>query len=205
MGKIFQLLFSRRIHQSMSFDWMIRAKSKLNGCFRWSCCLGIMMGIGLSSITHANDLNNRQLNISGLLITRACELVSSEIDVDFGVISSPQIMNDMVPKQEFEISLINCPKANIRATFSGNTDSDHQLLLMSSGSTASGIGIRIYDEEDQVIVFGETPTSGTTGINGVVHKLRFKAQVAKLPNVESLRDIKEGTFSASATYEVIYD
>ncbi|ALH94760.1 hypothetical protein AOY20_03990 [Acinetobacter equi] len=164
-----------------------------------------MISVGVSSIVYANDLNNRQLNISGLIITRACELVTSEIDVDFGVISAPQIMNDMAPKEDFEISLNNCPKANIRAVFTGNTDSNHQLLNVTSSSTARGIGVRIYDEKDHIVTFGETPTSGTTGINGVVHTLRFKAQVAKLPEVESIRDIKEGTFSASATYEVIYD
>ncbi|WP_171264680.1 fimbrial protein [Acinetobacter sp. ANC 4558] len=167
----------------------------------WRHGISFILGLCVFSTSYAND---RIINISGLLVTKPCDLLTSEVDINFGVTNSPELMNDTAKRHDFIIRLNNCPSVNVRAKFIGNSTDNNQILNVSEDSTASGIGIRLYDERGHVVTFGED-TSSTIGVEGVVHILHFQAQVAKLQSIQSAGQIREGAFTATATYEVVYN
>lgn len=159
----------------------------------------ISLVLCIPSITYAND---KIINVVGLLITKPCEIEDTNIDVDFGIISQRDLMENLTENKSFDIKLINCPSNNIRARFTGTSTDNNQLLTFGSSSTARGAGIRLYDESGQPIIFGQE-TASTTGTGDIV--LKFNAQVTKLESTETLSDIVGGIFSATATYEIMYN
>ncbi|ALH95498.1 fimbrial protein [Acinetobacter equi] len=165
-----------------------------------SCGISLALGLCLSSTTQAND---RVINVVGLLVAKPCEIINTEIDVNFDAVNTPQLMSDSAPTKDFQIRLNNCPSSNIRTKFVGEGVDNNQLLGLSTGSTAQGVGIRLYDEQNRVIPIGQD-TVGVSGVPGVVHVLNFHAQVAKLSDATTA-DLVSGAFTATATYEVSYD
>lgn len=161
----------------------------------------LALGLFLSSTAFAND---RVINVFGLLATKPCELINSKIDIDFGSINPSEIMDNLTKAQDFEIQLDNCPSSNIQTKFVGDAIDNNQLLKISSSSAAKGIGIRLIDENNKLVIIGQN-TSATTGIAGAIHKMKFKAQVAKQQNIQSVSDITEGIFTVTATYEISYN
>jgi len=167
----------------------------------FSCGMSLALGLFCAPSTYAND---RIINVSGLILTRPCQMEENDVnvEVDFSLISPEDLMGNTTEKQDFEIKLTNCPAYNISTRFSGTATENNQVLVLASGSAASGAGIRIYEENGRPVIF-EQATSSVMGGRDVTFK--FSAQVTKLASVTSFRDIVAGAFSATATYEIIYN
>lgn len=154
----------------------------------------------LSSVSYAQE---NVINVTGLLVQKPCEILSPEIDVDFGQMSPTDILENNMRKHDFEIRLDSCPRS-IRTKFVGPSVSNNQILTTNASSDAYGVGIRLYKGDESPLVIGQDSTYTHEG-NSSLHVINFKAEVVKLDSVQSTSDVKAGHFSATATYEVSYD
>lgn len=151
-------------------------------------------------ILHAEE---NVINVYGLIIQKPCEIVPNDTtNVDFGNLSFDNILENNSSLKSFEVHLDSCPRL-INTKFIG-ANINNQILTIDSASTASGIGIQLYNEENIPIELNRD-YSFRNDTNDSLHILKFNAKVVPLDNVRRPEDLQPGTFSAVVTYEISYD
>lgn len=163
--------------------------------------------LGFSSIaTAAPNLTNSLVYIKGTVSNEPCVVQPNEIEVEFGDISNKDIIIGRKINRDFRINLIDCNLSAFQEysiQFDGIATENNQLLSLSSTSVGSGVGIRIFDDQDRPITFG-TPTAKIRPLTQD-NFLEFKATLQKRSDITELNQVQLGEFTAISIFTVIYD
>ena len=145
------------------------------------------------------------INFTGNITDAACTVDSSSANqtVNLGTVSSQAFSSagDSAAPTEFSINLTACPVsvATASVTFDGASDSSNdQLLQLTSGSTAAGVGIGIYEADSSTIV--PMHVSSVSQPVATTATLNFIAKY-----VSTAASVTAGTANGVADFTVTYN
>jgi type 1 fimbria pilin len=152
------------------------------------------------------DGNNISINFTGKIKSATCNIVSdANLQVPLGDIGTTFFgsTGDVSRAQPFSVEL-NCPidgPEQVAITFSGKTATDPTLLALDSGEgTATGIAVRINQQDGSTQVKLNTP-SATTALIAGENTLNFTAQYQALTGRSN---ITPGKANATAQFTINY-
>ena len=147
-----------------------------------------------------------KVNISGVLLDEPCTLETDDIDVDFGYVTNKDLFYGNDEKRKFEIRLVDCKYEafnGLSVQFLGTATENNQLLNLNTTSSASGVGIKIFDDKGVPITFGQfSEVKNVLQANGI---LEFQAILTKESTVQSVNGITLGPFTAVAIFNLKYE
>jgi P pilus assembly protein, pilin FimA len=154
------------------------------------------------------DTGDGNLHFEGEITEVACtvDTGSNSQTVSMGTVSTSALHTAGVtaaPK-EFSIKLVSCPSTATTASvkFDGPPDSNNsELLGLSAGSTASGVGVAIYEKDGSKLVPLHTmsegqPIDGEQLNNTLYFVAKYMATVA---------DVQPGTSDATTDFTILYN
>jgi len=102
-----------------------------------------------TNLVHAAD---GTVKFTGNIIDNACTVDASGKDqtVQLGNVAATSFSaaGDISAGQKFDIKLTGCPEGNVAVVFNGSADSANtDLLKLDSGMTATGVAVRINNED----------------------------------------------------------
>lgn len=171
----------------------------------------LLIGLVNSSPIYAKNGEIGELRVRGELVAEPCVLRpgDEDIEVDFGTIVDRYLyINKKSHLESFDIHLEDCDitiSDSVSVAFmSANTNSKLPgLLPLDSGSMATNVGIAILDNESNLIEINKpTPMYKLTNGSNV---LQFKSYVQGEPDALKSETIGLGTFTATATFILLYD
>jgi type 1 fimbria pilin len=152
------------------------------------------------------DHGGTKVNISGVLLDEPCTLETDDIDVDFGYVTNKDLFYGNDEKRKFEIRLVDCKSEafnGLTVQFLGTATENNQLLNLNTGSVASGVGIKIFDDHGTPITFGQFgEVKKILQANGI---LEFQAILTKESTVQSVNEITLGPFTAVTIFNLKYE
>lgn len=163
----------------------------------------------LSSTTavQAAEVSGGTVNFHGSVVTTACAISSTDINVELGEIRAASLKtagSEAATAKNFSIVLQGCDSktsTGVAVTFSGSADSNDptSLAVGSNGgaSTAQNVAIRLFDENGTQVKLGVA--SGVTTLRDGDNTLNFSAKY-----YSSKGDATAGDASAVATYTLTY-
>jgi len=171
----------------------------------------LLIGLTNSPSLYAKNGEIGELRIKGELVAEPCVIRpgDEEIEVDFGTIVDKYLyINKKSHLESFDIHLEDCDTSisdSVSVTFtSANTNSKLPgLLALDSTSMATNVGIAILDSNANLIEIN-TPTPMYQLVNGS-NVLQFKSYVEAESDAIQSRGIGLGTFTATATFTLLYD
>lgn len=163
-----------------------------------------------SPATFADGVDQTRVHIFGEIREPTCNIVNSDIDVDFGTIINKELyLRKKTRSIPFSIDLDKCDiKLNRDAVvkFVGNESTAPDLqgfLDIDSSSTASGIAVGIENVNGKFIPLREDSTKWP--INAEFVSLKFKAFVEASNQAIQNGTIGLGPFRATATFYIAYE
>ncbi len=160
---------------------------------------------GISFAAHAAD---GKINFTGTILDSACTVNTGTATqtVDLGQIpkSSFSAKGDVAAATRFTIVLDNCPTAVKTASvkFDGTADAnDTSILALSSGQTAKGVGVALY-EKDGVTPIPLATLSKSLTLDTTASYSNQMAFVAKYKATEAT--VTAGTANASSDFTITY-
>ena len=153
-----------------------------------------------------------QVDFDGTLIEDPCTLAvgtqGSEQTVDFGtVINKYLYANTRSPAQTFTIMLQDCDTSlgkTVSFIFHGTEDiAQPGLLALDPTSGAQGVAIGLASADGTPLPLNED--SGKSTLNDGDTQISFQAYVQASPTAILNNAIVVGEFSATATFEMIYE
>lgn len=153
-----------------------------------------------------------QVDFDGTLIEDPCTLAvgtqGSEQTVDFGtVINKYLYANTRSPVQTFTILLQDCDTSlgkTVSFIFHGTEDTVQPgLLALDPTSGAQGVAIGLASADGTPLPLNEA--SGTSTLNDGDTQISFQTYVQASPTAILNNAIVVGEFSATATFEMVYE
>lgn len=160
---------------------------------------------GISFMAHAAD---GTINFTGTILDSACTVDTSTATqtVNLGQIpkSSFSAAGDVAAATRFTIALKNCPAAVTSASvkFDGTADAkDSSILALSSGQTAQGVGVALY-EADGVTAIPLATQSKSLTLDTSAGNTNAMTFVAKYKATQST--VVAGTANATSDFTISY-
>ena len=165
-----------------------------------------------SGITFAASASDGQINFTGTILDSACTIDTNSANqtVNLGNVSKNAFdaAGTVAGATQFSIMLNNCPATVTSAAvkFDGTADSsDPDILALSSGQTAKGVGIAFYEEDGLTAIPLATQSKNITlktsegeePVNS--NKMTF---VAKYKATQAA--VVAGTANATSDFTIIY-
>jgi len=163
-----------------------------------------------SSSVYAKYGELGEIRVKGVLVAETCVIRpgDEEIEVNFGTLVDKQLYSYAKSSIEpFEIHLDECDSSiddSVKVRFMGTANSKLPgLLALDSGSLATNLGIAILDNNENLIKINtETPMYK---LNNGSNVLQFKSYVQAESDAIQSRTIGLGSFTATATFTLLYD
>ncbi|KFC82527.1 Type-1A pilin [Ewingella americana] len=145
------------------------------------------------------------INFKGNVISNPCTVsaASKSLDVQLGKISATSFptSGSLSAAQKFTLVLSGCPTTvtSAKVRFDGNQVSgDNSILAVTSGTgKAGGIGIKIYDRNDNPVSLYQD--SAAYPLTTAANNLEFKARYVSLANT-----VTPGAADGAAQFTIIY-
>ena len=162
----------------------------------------ILIGVLTPSVSFAN---NGELKIFGLLREAPCDVITDNVEVNFGIVTNKDLFRNNHELRDFQIELTGCndkTAKSIAVKFNGNASENNTLLNLNASSTASGFGVKILNDYGEIMTFGETQK--VQAFQQGRNVLNFTGMLQLSKDTTSVQDIVVGAFTATATFEVEY-
>lgn len=169
--------------------------------------LALLAGSALAPVAHAVD---GTINFTGTILDAACTVDpgSASQTVNIGTVNKTafKAAGDTASNQAFKITIGECDPAITRAAvrFDGPTAAgDNRLLALSTGTTATGVGVAIFESDSATLVPMGTKSVGLAApADGESADLNF---VAKYMSTTAPAGINGGAGAAVATFTMDYN
>ncbi|MFP2237296.1 fimbrial protein [Pseudescherichia vulneris] len=147
----------------------------------------IFMLIGLLALAAGVHAETYNLQLTGTILSRTCEVESTTQTVDIGQFSANTfpVTGSVSAAKSFDIKLTGCGSAatGTLISFTGNSDSDNPVLLALSdtstaGGMATGIGVELLDSQQKTLAINSASApfyALQPGDNTLSFSLRYKS------------------------------
>lgn len=170
------------------------------------CPLILLTGLGFQSSPALADLGVINLYMRATLISNACSVSTDSVNktVNLGVWATKQFVETPtpVPLVRFTVNLEDCGPAasGVRLTWNGTAHaSNNELFALTSGSTATNVGVELQDWNHKRIPPGYiTPAYGLTASESSV-SIPFYARYVRAGGT-----VTAGTANSMATFTLEY-
>lgn len=155
----------------------------------------------------ASYADNGTVTFTGNVIAAACDIPTANLDVPMGSVTQNALssIGTVAATTSFQIELANCPDlpdselSTLSVAFSGQRDNDnHNLLSLDTGSTAEGIAIGLYEDDNTAININHA--SKPVPLQGGPISLQFIAKIVATKNT-----ITTGNFTATTDFSIVYN
>ncbi|WP_426785921.1 fimbrial protein (plasmid) [Rahnella variigena] len=174
---------------------------KLNTFFKMS-----VLAAGMVAAMGANAVDGT-INVGGTIIETGCQ-------VDAASIAAPVDLGELVPgnfptigsisdKKDINVVLTGCPvtQAGVVLTALGAADAtNNQLLALNGDSTATGLGIALYNMDGSLIPMNSS--SAVAAINAETGSATISMQAAAMSTADT---VTGGAFSATTNFSLTYN
>ncbi|TQI77978.1 major type 1 subunit fimbrin (pilin) [Serratia fonticola] len=140
------------------------------------------------------------VEFTGKITDTACTIATPKVLVPFGTVASSSFakVGDMASSKSFQIKLDDCPASTATVRFDAVQDGTNpDLFSIGNGSSAAGVGINLFDADNNVI--RPNNDSGNYTLIAGSNTLDF---VAKLKSTEA--SVTVGDILASADFTIVY-
>lgn len=165
-----------------------------------------VLAAGMVAAMGANAADGT-LQISGNIIASGCTVDSASLatPVAMGVLQSADFaaVGTISAKQDIAINLTGCPtsQAGVMLSASGSADATNdQLLALSADSTATGLGIALYNKDGALIPMNAA--SAAAPIDAEAGTATINLQAAAMSTAE---DVTGGDFTATTNFTLSYN
>lgn len=161
--------------------------------------------ISLSAMQVANAADG-VINFTGNITGAACVVEPSAIaqPVDLGTVATTAFTGGngaTAAAKRFNIVLKSCPEsvASAAVRFDGTTSSSNpSILALTSGQTASNVGVAIYEQDNATLIPVGSPSANVTLAEDTNNTLTYFAKYMATGTVGA------GTANASTSFTVVY-
>jgi len=165
-----------------------------------------VLAAGMVAAMGANAGDTGTLNVTGTLIATSCTVdASSTLDVPFDTLSAESFadVGAISEKKDIVLNLTECPISQTGVIFTANGASDatnNQLLALASDSTASGLGIAIYNKGGELIPMHSASAAAPINAETGVATINLEAAA-----MSTSTDVTGGAFNATTTFVLSYN
>lgn len=155
----------------------------------------------------ASYADNGTITFSGSVIAAACDIPTPNLDIPMGTVTQSALPNigAVAATKSFQIELTGCPDLSasglttLSVAFSGERDNDnHNLLSLDESSTAEGIAIGLYENDNTAININNASKPLTLQQGDI--PLQFIAKI-----VATKSSITAGNFTATTDFSITYN
>ncbi|CAI0914271.1 fimbrial protein [Serratia liquefaciens] len=157
-------------------------------------------------VSTAPPADNLRLNITGRILSSACQPEINPLTVPLGNISRAALSakGSTAPAIAFQLRLKNCPAeiGQIKVQFDGTPASgDNSALALTAGSgVATGVAVQLQDAAGAIVPPGQASALMTIkGGSGSLNSLGFTARY-----IATADSVTAGSANASATFTIWY-
>lgn len=169
-------------------------------------CHGLLCSLLLVGPTTAVLADSAGVNISGRIMSSACEPAINPMTVPLGAVASSALKSkgSTASTTAFQLQLKNCPAeiSQIKVQFDGTPDaSDSNILALAGGSgSATGVAVQLLSAAGILLPLGQpSPLMAIKGGSGSVNNLGFIARY-----IATSDSVTAGSANASATFTISY-
>jgi len=162
---------------------------------------------GAAFISTAANAADGTINFTGNITAAACTVspTSASQSVALGNISATGFAaaGDTASPTAFGITLTACPVtvSSASAKFDGPGDANNpSIVALSSGQTATGVGVAIYESDSSTLVPVGTPSAAKTVTSTGPNTLNFIAKY-----MSTLGVVNTGSANAVTTFTMMYN
>lgn len=168
--------------------------------------VAMLASAALTSAAHAAD---GTINFTGNITDTACVVntASANQNIPLGTVSDTAFSaaGDTAASKKVTITLESCPAAFTTASvsFDGTSDADNtNILALTSASTATGVGVALYEADGSTLIPLHTTSSAITldTTAGAVNNLDYVAKY-----MSTATAVTAGTANASTDFTIVYN
>lgn len=149
--------------------------------------------------------DDASVNITGRVLSAACEPTVDPLAVDLGTLSRSVLSSKGATgsNTDFTLRLKSCPAevSQVQVQFDGVVATgDNSALALTGSSVAKGVGVQLLDNAKKVLAPGtRSPLMSIIGGNSTVNSLTFSARYIAISDT-----VTAGSANASATFTIWY-
>lgn len=170
--------------------------------------LAVMMAGSLMATVGAAHAADGTVKFVGNIIDEACTVDTSSANQtvqlgDVAASSFGKAAGARSSAQKFDIKLTACPEGTVAVGFAGTADTaDTTLLKLDAGQTATGVGVRINNNDGTQVVMNDTasPARVTVPAGGGDVTLSYVGQYQS-----TSASVTAGTANATSQFTVLYN
>ncbi|MBL5945896.1 type 1 fimbrial protein [Enterobacter asburiae] len=170
--------------------------------------LAVMMAGSVMAMVNAAHAADGTVKFVGNIIDQACTVDTSSANqtVQLGDVAASSFGNASGVQssgQKFNIVLTACPAGTVAVGFAGTADpADSTLLRLDAGQTATGVGVRINNNDGTQVLMNDTasPARVTVPAGGGDVTLSYVGQYQS-----TSASVTAGTANATSQFTVLYN
>ncbi|MEX3098861.1 fimbrial protein [Serratia ureilytica] len=170
----------------------------------------LLLSVLITGISASISAAEDNVKFSGTLVAEPCIIPPGEenVPLDFGTVVEKYLYaNQRTHSQPFTIHLTECNPdiaSSVSVTFSGTPSASLPgLLALDASSGAMGVAIGLETQDGQPLPLEQAAPA--TALSAGENQLVYQAYVQGEPGAIAARNIGQGAFTATATFNLSYE